>query len=266
MQLRSRRCNEPETLPFQTVDRIAGRVRLRHGVAGEVFAPVVVVALRARQVELALALVECRAALIEEGLEPRIVVRRDRFAARLHGDVGRQRQHLLALVGERLCLLILLPGQVDALLEVHRAAGSVIECRVARRDALHAGLGVAVAIRAGFGRSAGLAAPQGFAVEHRQHSGIAGVVVLHRLVVAAHVLVGRAAFIQRDFRAGGGQRRGRERQYGENEGEARARSHSTVILAEASCEKPLSPVHWNANVPLSVATVWNVMNGLAAMA
>src|SRR5436309_2508477 len=106
---------------------------LRHGVAGEMLAPVVVVALPARQVELALALVERAATLVDERLKPRIVV-------------------------------------------------------------------------------------------------------------------------------------GCERQQSEHEGEARARIHSTVIFAEASWVKPLSPVHWNAKVPLSVATVWKVMNGLAAMA
>ena len=41
---------------------------------------------------------------------------------------------------------------------------------------------------------------------------------------------------------------------------------STVILAVAVCAKPLSPVQWNAIVPLSVATVGNVMNGLAEIA
>jgi hypothetical protein len=42
--------------------------------------------------------------------------------------------------------------------------------------------------------------------------------------------------------------------------------HSTVILICSVAEKPLSPVHFSSMVPLSVATVWKVMNGLAAMA
>ena len=32
-------------------------------------------------------------------------------------------------------------------------------------------------------------------------------------------------------------------------------AHSTVMFADASATKPLSPVHLNAMVPLSVATV-----------
>src|SRR5262252_381781 len=42
--------------------------------------------------------------------------------------------------------------------------------------------------------------------------------------------------------------------------------HSTVIFAEPVSWKPLSPVHSNSIVPLSVATVWKLTNGLAAIA
>ena len=45
-----------------------------------------------------------------------------------------------------------------------------------------------------------------------------------------------------------------------------ANPHSTVIEAEAVSEKPLSPIHSNSNLPLSVAVVKKVMNGLAAIA
>jgi hypothetical protein len=38
------------------------------------------------------------------------------------------------------------------------------------------------------------------------------------------------------------------------------------MLAVSVAEKPLSPVHVNVSVPLSVATVENAMNGFAAMA
>ena len=37
-------------------------------------------------------------------------------------------------------------------------------------------------------------------------------------------------------------------------------------LHPAITANPLSPVHWKVSVPLSVATVENTMNGLAAMA
>ena len=39
-----------------------------------------------------------------------------------------------------------------------------------------------------------------------------------------------------------------------------------MIEAEAVSEKPLSPIHSNSNLPLSVAVVKKVMNGLAAIA
>ncbi len=37
------------------------------------------------------------------------------------------------------------------------------------------------------------------------------------------------------------------------------------MLAVSVWEKSRSPVHLNVSVPLSVATVWKVMNGLAAI-
>jgi hypothetical protein len=42
--------------------------------------------------------------------------------------------------------------------------------------------------------------------------------------------------------------------------------HSTAIFADAVSTFPLSSVQWNSSVPLSVATVKNVMNGFAAIA
>src|SRR5215471_8581693 len=43
-----------EILPFQPIDRVAGRMRLRDDAAGKLLAPVVVVTLRAGQIELTL--------------------------------------------------------------------------------------------------------------------------------------------------------------------------------------------------------------------
>src|SRR5258706_11517163 len=72
-------------------------MRLRNGAAGEAASPVVVVALRAREVELALAAVERRLA------PPGALVPfdGDRHAARLACHVGGEREQLPALVGER---------------------------------------------------------------------------------------------------------------------------------------------------------------------
>src|SRR5262245_2388780 len=95
-----------EALPFQPVDRVAGGMRLRDGVARQDLAPVVVVALAARQIELALAAVEQRTAGLEE-LDQAVAADRDRHAARLAPDEGRERQQLLALGGKRRRLLLL---------------------------------------------------------------------------------------------------------------------------------------------------------------
>src|SRR5712675_2132506 len=42
--------------------------------------------------------------------------------------------------------------------------------------------------------------------------------------------------------------------------------HSTVMGADSVAAKPSSPVHRNSIVPVAVATVKNVRNGLAAIA
>src|SRR5437879_7190714 len=76
-------------------------MRLRNDVARELPSPVVVVALRAREVELALAPVERRAAGGEERPHPRGDRDVDRQAARLARDERGEREQLPALVGER---------------------------------------------------------------------------------------------------------------------------------------------------------------------
>src|SRR5207248_1587016 len=53
-------------LPLQPVDRIAGRMRLRYRRAGEASPPVVVVALRAGEIELALPSLVERATRVNE--------------------------------------------------------------------------------------------------------------------------------------------------------------------------------------------------------
>ena len=156
-----------------------------------------------------------------------------------------------------------------------------------------------MAIRAGLvPPRAGLALPQRFAVQHRQGCGIAGVVVLHRLGGGAHVVVAGAALVERDF--GGGDARQQNKRKAGHSGRAQrglesmkrdalgsctghgygvpgsggpavrspgmTSDHSTTIFASSVTSKPLSPIHRNASVPLSVATVWKVMNGLAAIA
>src|SRR5262245_17025835 len=142
---------------------------LGYDVAREAPAPVVVVALAAREVQLALAPRERGAAGLEE--RPRALVDRDidRHAARLARDVRGQRQELTTLVRERRRLLALDPARVDPLLEGHRPCARGVERRMARGDALHAGPGVPVTLGARARGVAGLAIPQGFALEHPEH-------------------------------------------------------------------------------------------------
>src|SRR6202158_1095863 len=153
-------------------------------------------------------------------------------------------------------------AQIDALLQIDGTADSLFEGGIARGDALHAGACVVMAIGAGLARRAGLVLPQGFAVEHPQHAGIGGVVVLHCLGFRRHETESGAALAWCDFVGANG--RGRNQQRRDNDGASR--SHSTVIEAEAVSEKPLSPMHSKSNLPLSVATVKKVMKGFAAIA
>src|SRR5690242_13328647 len=97
-------------------------MRLRHLVAGKALAPVVVVALAAGEIELSLALVVDRAALVDERGKPRIVGRRDRLAARLQTQIGGERQHFLAFEAEGCRVLMPLAAEIDALLEIDRPA------------------------------------------------------------------------------------------------------------------------------------------------
>src|SRR5262245_59812022 len=134
-----------------------------------------------------------------------------------------------------------------------------IEGRVARRHALHAGACVAMAIGAGLIRAAGFAVPEGLAVEHPQHAGIDGVVVLHGARLAPHELVAGLAVGRRDF---GERRNGCDGRKDDESGGL----HSTVMVACSVTGLPLSSVHVNAIGPLVVATVKNEMNGLALIA
>src|ERR1019366_6463990 len=137
---------------------------------------------------------------------------------------------------------------------------------VARRHALHAGARVMVTIGAGLARGTGLAVPQGFAVEHPQHAGIGGIVILDRLGVGRHEAVAGPVLGWRDF--GGGERSdgdaGRNQQ--RRDSYRAGRLHSTEMAADAVSLKPLSPIHSKSNLPLSFAIVKNVTNGLAAIA
>ena len=70
-----------EALPFQSIDRIAGRMRLRNKIASEPLASIVGMALIAGEIELTLAPVKGRSPGLTERCKTCVVGRRDRLAA-----------------------------------------------------------------------------------------------------------------------------------------------------------------------------------------
>src|SRR6185503_7698459 len=176
--------------------RIPGRVRLRDCVAGELDSETIVVALRARKIQLALTAMERGAARFEMRLHPVIGLDVNRQTARLARDIGAQREQFPTLERQRRRLLALDTAFIDALLEIQQASFRV-DCRIARRNALHAARSVAMAVSAG--SLAVLAVPQRFALEHPERAGINRVVVLHGARLAAHELVAGLALGQRNL-------------------------------------------------------------------
>src|SRR5262245_63612181 len=94
-----------DVLPFEAIERVAGWMRLRDRRARELLLPIVIVALRASEIELALAAIERRATRFQE--RPRALVDGDidRHATRLPRHVGVEREQVLALEREWRCLL-----------------------------------------------------------------------------------------------------------------------------------------------------------------
>src|SRR4029077_2566233 len=88
-----------ETLPFEPVDWIAGRMRLRDRVAGQTLAPGIVVTLAAGEVELALPPIERGAAVVEKRLHATVDRDVDRQAAGRGRPQPRHRRGGPALVG-----------------------------------------------------------------------------------------------------------------------------------------------------------------------
>src|SRR5262249_42965399 len=178
-----------QRLPFKAIERVARRMALRHDNAGELLARVGVVAVRAGEIELALAPLENGAARANEWLEPGIVAF-DREPARLARDGRGEGEEVLALVSQRWCLLLLSPADIDAGLQVNRRGPLGIVGWIARGHTLHGFRRFTVAIGAGAPFRTGLGAPQRLAVEHPQHARIGRVVVLHRPGLSTHLLVG----------------------------------------------------------------------------
>src|ERR1700730_1054843 len=138
-----------EALPFEAIDRVTGRVPLRNYAAGEALAPVVVVALAARQVQLTFTLAEQFFAQIEKRAQLGACGYRDRQATRLTGDKRGQREQVLAFPSQWLGPLMLGAAAVDPLLQIERASQDGVERRVAGGDSFHAGHGIAMTILTG---------------------------------------------------------------------------------------------------------------------
>src|SRR5271167_4223057 len=119
---------------------------LRQQRAGDPLTPVVVMALRAAQVDLALPPRKQVAPAADERPEPLVARFRNRHAARLATDIYGERQQVVIFERQRRRLLMLGAAQVDALLEIDRAVVCRAEGWIARCDALHADGCVAVAV------------------------------------------------------------------------------------------------------------------------
>src|SRR5262245_40378607 len=141
-------------------------MRLRDDAACKLFAPVVVMTLRATHIDLPAALSEQPAARLDKGRKPLVAWRRDRHAARLPADIGTERQQLTAFQCQRRGLLMLGAADVDALLEIDRAVAGRAERWVARCNPLHADRRILMAIRTRAVGGTGLLIPQRLAVKH----------------------------------------------------------------------------------------------------
>src|SRR5689334_17258341 len=165
---------------------------LRDGDAGELLAPVVVVTMRAGEIELALASREDVPSRGNEGFEPGVGTL-DGHPARLARDIDAEREELLALEGERGRTLMLGAADVYAFFYVDRRAALGVESRVARAHTFH-GIGrLTMAVGAGALCCPRLGAPGDLTIEHPQHARIGRIFILHRLRIGAHLLVGRPA-------------------------------------------------------------------------
>ena len=113
-----------QRLPFQPIDRIAGRMRLGNDDARQLLAGIVVVADGAGEIELALAAAIDLRALRAERLEARVVGRGDRQVARLVRDIGGERQQVAILGRQPVGLLMLGAAEMDAGFQVDGAVAA----------------------------------------------------------------------------------------------------------------------------------------------
>ena len=183
-----------QRLPFQPVAGVARGVGLRDGGAAQLAAGVLVVALRAGQVELAHALGPQALAQGQPGFQAGVLRRvqcgGQRQAARGLGQKGGQGQHLGAIGALQCRPLVALAALVAAAGQRDGARAALVPRRVAGGHGGHAGGRVA----AGAGRATGGGlGPQRFAVLHPQLGGVLRVVALQGLQGGAHEVDAAAA-------------------------------------------------------------------------
>src|SRR5581483_1907714 len=245
-----------ERLPFHAVRRVRGRVALADGLGEEALAPVLLVALRAREVHLAAASVVCGAARLEVRARRPVDADVDRQPARLARDVSGDRKQFLRLVRERLRALVPGAAGVDAALEVEQAPARGVELRIRRGDAAHALRGVLVAVGARASRGSRALAPHLRAALDPEHRRIAEVVGLQRAQVGAEEVGARLEPLERE-RALLRRRARAQRERDQRRG--RARPHATTTGARSEPRTPSSSIHENSSTPLASATVKNWM-------
>src|SRR5215467_15236245 len=121
---------------------------LRDGNAGELLAPVVIVAMYAGEIKLTLAPLEDVPSSGNERCEPGVAAL-DGHPARLAREIDAEREELLALEGERGRTLMLGAADVYAFFHVDRRAAPGVESRVARGHSLHGTGRLTMAVGAG---------------------------------------------------------------------------------------------------------------------
>src|SRR5690606_12617984 len=138
-----------EGLPLEPINGEASGVALTDGVSSELPAPVLIMTLGAGEVELTLAGREELAARLEMAGCGSVDRHRDGHSPGLISDEGCESQQLIRFIRERLRALPLASALVDTQLDVEQLASGLIEHRVARRHAFHAGFSITMAAGTG---------------------------------------------------------------------------------------------------------------------
>src|SRR5690606_21411165 len=169
-----------ERLPLEPINGKSRRMALADGVSSELPAPVLIMTLGASEVELTLPHREELAACLEMAGCGSVDRHRDGHSPGLIGDEGCKSQQLIRFIRERLRALPLASALVDPQLDVEQLAGGLIDHRVARRHAFHAGFSINMAAGTGLALRTRGRGPQLFTGGHPKHTRIGTLVCLLR--------------------------------------------------------------------------------------